>query len=754
MVNRRRQGDRRQGDRQQGDRQQGDGQQGDRQQGGIDESYLEMVGGLVETESLRKESAEVGIHEEERSGETSETEKKTFGALGSAWIQVSVDETGQEATLEGLFLGDDGDLTVRDILVALQEHYGVQYGIDRDQLQQHFEEARDSVVTGPHVIARGTSSVPGVDGRIEYPALESSAIAELPDGQQLRTALEQTELAAVLKPDITAYLAIPGERLAVIVPPGEGGTGTDVYGEPRSRELGTPVEMTTGAGVEERDGALYATSYGYAVVSPPLAYPLSEILEVISPIWVAADGIEAAFIHYSEWGEPRLPQSDWLMEILQSAGVTSGILEVEMERLCRDGLAATQKEAVVLARGITSVPGADTRIEFSTDYEKRSGLMLEDGSIDLRERNSAVSVAANQLIGEVIAATQGTAGTNVSGQEVSTIPGAELAFAAGDGVRVEEEGGTTRFYAEIDGNLQVKAEKISVNSVLIISGDVNYDTGNIDTLTDVRVSGSVLSGFTVRSGGTITVAGTVDDGAKLIAHTDVIVAQGIVGKATQIVALGNIETKFIQNSSVMSRGNITVGAYVFNGQLRAGGEVTVLAGGGDRGGGIVGGECYASVRVSAKTIGSPTTDRTIVGVGPNPEETAKLDKLTQVIQDCEMTSLRLIRTLGLQSVEMAKIEALIQAAGPNRKKLLVDVVKKLRELTAVRLQSESQLEELKIKLADTLKSSVIEFSKTMFKDVQVKMGDHSVSAATNLECSRFSLLDGAIVCTLGARNTG
>jgi uncharacterized protein (DUF342 family) len=103
---------------------------------------------------------------------------------------------------------------------------------------------------------------------------------------------------------------------------------------------------------------------------------------------------------------------------------------------------------------------------------------------------------------------------------------------------------------------------------------------------------------------------------------------------------------------------------------------------------------------------------------------------------------------------MAKIEALIQAAGPNRKKLLVDVVKKLRELTAVRLQSESQLEELKIKLADTLKSSVIEFSKTMFKDVQVKMGDHSVSASTNLECSRFSLLDGAIVCTLGARNTG
>ena len=719
--------------------QQRDSPQRDSREKGIDEMYMEAVGEVGTRKEVQSDQAP--------EGEESDTSaKKPFGAHGSAWIQVSVDEAGQEATLEELFLGGDDALTVEDVVAALQEHYAVSNGIDRDQLQRHFKKARDSVVKGRHVIARGISPVPGDDGRIEYPALESSAISEFPDGRPLRNALEQTELASALKPDITAYLAIPGERLAYYVPPGEGERGTDVYGAVK-REPGTPAQLFTGPGIEEKDGTLYATSFGYAVLS-------NGALELISPIWVAADGVEAAFVHYSELGEPRPPQSDWLMEILQSAGVTSGILEVEMERLCRDGLAATQKEAVVLARGITSVPGADTRIEFSTDYEKRSGLMLEDGSIDLRERNSAVSVAANQLIGEVIAATQGTAGTNVSGQEVSTIPGAELAFAAGDGVRVEEEGGTTRFYAEIDGNLQVKAEKISVNSVLIISGDVNYDTGNIDTLTDVRVSGSVLSGFTVRSGGTITVAGTVDDGAKLIAHTDVIVAQGIVGKATQIVALGNIETKFIQNSSVMSRGNITVGAYVFNGQLRAGGEVTVLSGGGDRGGGIVGGECYASVRVSAKTIGSPTTDRTIVGVGPNPEETAKLDKVMQVIQDCEMTSLRLIRTLGLQSVEMAKIEALIQAAGPNRKKLLVDVVKKLRELTAVRLQSESQLEELKIKLADTLKSSVIEFSKTMFKDVQVKMGDHSVSASTNLECSRFSLLDGAIVCTQGAGNTG
>jgi len=744
VVNRRRQGDRQQGDRQQGDRQQGDGQQGDRQQGGIDESYLEMVGGLVETESLRKESAEAGIHEEDRRGETSETEKKTFGALGSAWIQVSVDETGQEATLEGLFLGDDGDLTVRDILVALQEHYGVQYGIDRDQLQQHFEEARDSVVTGPHVIARGTSSVPGVDGRIEYPALESSAIAELPDGQQLRTALEQTELAAVLKPDITAYLAIPGERLAVIVPPGEGGTGTDVYGEPRSRELGTPVEMTTGAGVEERDGALYATSYGYAVVSPPLAYPLSEILEVISPIWVAADGIEAAFIHYSEWGEPRLPQSDWLMEILQSAGVTSGILEPEMERFCRDGLVATQKVAVVLARGTPPVPGIDTRINLSTDYEKRSGMTREDGSINLRERNSITSVAADQLLGEVVPATQGTPGADILGREVATTDGQEVTFTAGDGVREAEEEGTTRFYAEIDGNMYVKGETLSVNNVLHLSGDVGYETGNIDTRTDIQVSGNVQSGFIVRSGGTITVAGTVDDGAKLNALVDIIVAQGIVGETTQVVALGDIETKFIQNSSVMARGNITVGAYVYNGRVRAGGEVAVLDGGGDRGGSIVGGECYATTKVSAKKIGSPTTDRTVVGVGTIPEDAATLSKLKKVIQHCETTSMRLMGTLGIQSLEASKIQALLEAAPAGRKKVLVEAMKKLGVLSKTKEQSESQQEELESKLTDALKNSLIEASETVFKDVQVKMGDRNLSVSTDLARPRFVLRDGGI----------
>ena len=226
-------------------------------------------------------------------------------------------------------------------------------------------------------------------------------------------------------------------------------------------------------------------------------------------------------------------------------------------------------------------------------------------------------------------ATKGQPGTSLSGEEIQTTDGVELTFSAGENVRTETEGDVIKFYSQIDGNVHIKGDTIQVNPVFVVQGDVNYDVGNIDVRTDVQIGGSVCSGFSVKAGGTVTVNGMIESGATVNSQGDVLISQGVVGD-TKVVALGNVETKFIQNCAVMAKGDINVGSYIFSGHVRAGGRVIVNTGGGDRGGSIVGGEVIATGGIEAKLIGSTSTDRTLVGTGANPEDAARMKKLDEL----------------------------------------------------------------------------------------------------------------------------
>ena len=137
--------------------------------------------------------------------------------------------------------------------------------------------------------------------------------------------------------------------------------------------------------------------------------------------------------------------------------------------------------------------GSDTHVKYSFDPTKRAGNVLEDGTIDFRERNAAIGVAAGALIGELVAATPGKSGHNVKGEEISAIAGEDRTFAAGQNVRTEAKDGGTAFIAEIDGAVNVADDTIEVQPVLALSGDVNYDSGNIDLPTSVDIGGSVVS---------------------------------------------------------------------------------------------------------------------------------------------------------------------------------------------------------------------------------------------------------------------
>ena len=703
---------------------------GQRDGSSLDDAYLSAV---------NEASGEPGAQDEGDAVATADVNKKQFGRLGSAWMIIDVTDDGQEALLTELSFGGDSALDAETVEGALGELYFITTGVNRDlvrELALRASASPGSMINGSFPIARGIAPTAGEDGRVELPFMD-----KLPGDSRLSTeverAFERTELAAVLESETLAYASFPGEELARVVAPSEGDPGTDVFGNRRTLR-GEPAVLAAGPFVKESGDRFTSTIYGYVCL-------VDEVLSVVPPIWVGPDRLEAHFIWFSQAGPPRPPQSDWLLSLLEARGVVHGIEEPSLEKLPKldDDSYAT---SICVARGSAAASGEDAHIDYTFDAQQWAGKILPDGSVDLRERNSGVSVRAGDLLGELKPATEGTPGMDLAGEEIATTDGQERSFKAGDNVREESDGDAVKYYSEIDGNVHIKGEAIQVNPVFVVSGDIDYETGNIDVGTDVQISGSVKSGFTVKAGGSVTVGAVVESGATVNAQGDIIVAQGILGETTKVIALGNIESKFIQNAAVMTRGDIVVGSYIFSGHVRAGGRVSVQTAGGDRGGSIIGGEVFGTNGVEAKLIGSASTDRTVVGVGANPEDSAKLRKLKEVIEFCDTSSLRLMRTLGLRSMDGAQLKSIIQRAPAAKREFLIEAVKKLKHLIDTKQKTEKSRDDLQGQISEALSKAQITASDRVFADVQIHMGDNKVTVSKEIERPLFLMTQEGIRC--------
>ena len=313
-------------------------------------------------EEVAAEEEAAGEDEEQAAGEG----KKRFGGMGTAWMSVEISDDGQEATLTELSFGGDTSIDSEALLSALQELYGIKAGIIPERIDELAQVAAANPagsLRGRFPIARGSAPVAGAPGRVELEFLAGISTDIRPSFALLRAAFEQPELEAVLEPDLIAYMAVPEEELAILVPPTAGEPGQDVFGTP-AIVMGDPPKLRAGSHVRRSENGLESEIYGYVTI-------VDDILSVISPIWVSPDRLEAHFVHLPQVGLPRRPQSDWLIQVLQSGNITQGIEEPSIERLCESDVEVGHKTTTLLAKGSAPVAGEDTHVDYTFDPENR-----------------------------------------------------------------------------------------------------------------------------------------------------------------------------------------------------------------------------------------------------------------------------------------------------------------------------------------------------------------------------------------------
>ena len=655
-------------------------------------------------------------------------------------LDVSVADDGMEAVLSSVYPG-----TTEGQIAALLSRGEVSFGVDGKAIRRALKAASDGGRPRHHVVvARGREPGHPSPGRLEYqlpPGMKS-----LPDLEPVRQRLgasAREHLLGVL-PESRVWAAGPGDLLAVASwDPGESGCtvrGEKIPPPPRLPEDYAYLALQAGPGVEASSDAteFRAARWGYVSLT-------KDQLSIIRPLWVMADGAEAHFLCLPWTKGSRGPTAEDLAGVLTSAGVCEGIDEGALSSLCEQlsqGLVGDPLSLLASAR--KPVYSRDAEVSFSFQYESGAGGVRADGSIDFKERNVFPPVSEGALLVECRLAVPGQAGMSVRGEVIPVGEPKRARLESGANVRLVESEGLQQLHAEIDGGAIVRADEIpdeegpttcytvGVEPVTQISGDVAYQSGNVNVPGNVIVSGSVTAGFRVTASGDVAVSGSVEAGAHVSAGGNITVQQGIVGDTTHIEAGGGITAKFAQDATLEAGSDIVLGSYAHGAKLSTFGRLQVEGAGGS--GGIAGGRAWALQGIRARNLGAAGSTGTEVLVGPQRDASAKLDKLHKVVGRVEEALARLLQSMGMETFESQAVRELIDSSPDEATRRCAQQAEQLGTSRDRYAQQEQTLADV---LEQDWTGATVEVPDVAYAGTVVRVGEHHTVLPEDVKAVRL-----------------
>jgi len=343
------------------------------------------------------------------------------------------------------------------------------------------------------------------------------------------------------------------------------------------------------------------------------------------------------------------PSREELIKALKEAGLRYGVRREVFDEILKNKQPVYNK---VIARGIPAEKGKDAQLIWDVplapedaDKQKR---------IDFKQGMKFVPVKAGQVLVSKIPAQKGKDGKSVTGEMISSL-GQDVELPAGRNTTVSEDG--LRLMAASDGSAYRQQNRIHVDKVLQIKGDVNYGSGNIKFNGPVVIDGDVRSGFRVEARDSIVIGGNVEAAHIYSQQGDITIKYGVVGKnRAKILAGGSLSCGFIQDATVGVRGDLNVEHYIINSSVSVGGVATVKGAEGQ----IRGGNLTSEKGIVAAVVGSPRniyTELKIIGSGQNSSQ-RKLWELSRLRTDLSLrysTLEKRYRFLNILKNEVKKI---------------------------------------------------------------------------------------------------
>ena len=606
--------------------------------------------------------------------------------------------------------------------VKILENYlkkkGITYGIDKKKLQQVVREVseKNNPVTD-FEIATGKEMEAGTEASVNI--LFDRATAE-----DFKGDIDTTDVICI-------GTVQKNDTLLEISPAQMGRSGFNIFGEETKppEMLNSLIETkrnTRRAGdkiISEMEGLVFY--YPDSILVKP--YADSRI-----DIFVGEDNLSTAITLTPAVGEGQKLTQKLVEKALRNRKVVSGI----NEQAIMDAVEKCEAEKIILenipiAKGTPVKNGADGRIVFKVKLHASHQLKnTGENSVDFREKDSIININKGTLLAlHFPPQPKIQDGTDVFGNTIPAADGNPVEIRISQNIEPRKnEKGITEYYAKIDGQILFEDNKLDMEPLFIVNGDLDLETGNIEFLGNVLIKGNVEDKFIVKAGGDIEIRGNV--GASSIhAGRDVYVKGGIINRSNGEVRAGrNLITRFAESSHVIAKENVTIDRAVLNSEIAAGDSLICKREKGQ----IIGGHIIARNLIEVNELGTQAGTKTSVTLGM---DFFKMEQLTKVSAEqrkfltAEDKINQILDKLEKHKEANGELEGDLQKTYIDLMQKKVLVQKKLHEMRKTILELSAG--------DDTIPDGEIIVRKTLHSDVHINMGKHAEKTTSSRDKQRI-----------------
>lgn len=368
-------------------------------------------------------------------------------------------------------------------------------------------------------------------------------------------------------------------------------------------------------------------------------------VEIIPIINISDDKMLATLTLYpSISGTPTLELKDILV-LCKEQEINFGIDELTIQETI--GMVAKFQQPqheILIARGLLPVDGCDAFLRFEVEIGPLPGKILQDGTIDWRERKIFIGIDKGELIATKIPYTLGTAGVDLHGLAIPQKPGKDIFVKVTGDVEYIEE--SRQVLATESGVLSVVNETdVKVSTKQTIDGDVDFSVGNIVSNDGLEIKGDIKSGFTVNCKGDLSIEGNIHD-ATVTTKGNSKIASGLIGEYAELITDGDVEISFVERGKITSGGTVIITKAAYYANISS--KKMLLCRPDSK---IVGGSFCSGLNFIGSKIGSDNAVPTMIAVGVNVERFQQRDKLKITIGDLENELENLIQMHGQEYTE-------------------------------------------------------------------------------------------------------
>jgi len=307
-----------------------------------------------------------------------------------------------------------------------------------------------------------------------------------------------------------------------------------------------------------------------------------------------------------------------------------------------------------VAKGKEAVEGRDGRcvLLVKTYKEPKSGETVE--VVDQRFIRFFDNIEKGAPIGRVYPPTPGTDGTDIYGNVIKAAISKPVKISPDKTITLkadDNQQGFQTLVANESGYLSDKAGKLSIQSELVIDGDVDFRTGDIDFICKVIVKKSVMKGFTIKAGGDIEVHGNVVGGTVISRSGSVRVKGRVLGeRAEEVTVSGSVSAAVISQAgdkfhAIVRAANIFSADSVEHADVEAECDIEVKNEARDSSlwtkglvriekGHLFGGKTYSACGLEAKILGTASGAKTAITLSSDVEATKYF---LQLLRDIKQT---------------------------------------------------------------------------------------------------------------------